>query len=99
MSDIPIRHSRKMRGLLLKANKAKNLQQRLTLLSTIRPDFFAPDLPSIAEFSSGETMGHSADRHVIRTTISIHISSINFSIFTDWLLLLEQVAKNKTILH
>lgn len=62
MSDIPIRHSRKMRGLLLKANKAKNLQQRLTLLSTIRPDFFAPDLPSIAEFSSGETMGHSADR-------------------------------------
>ncbi|CAG9859487.1 unnamed protein product [Phyllotreta striolata] len=62
MSDIPIKHSRKMRSLMLKANKAKNLQQRLALLATIRPDFFVPDLPSIAEFSSGETMGHSADR-------------------------------------
>ncbi|CAG9829066.1 unnamed protein product [Diabrotica balteata] len=62
MSDIPIRHSRKMRNLLLKANKAKNLQQRLSLLASIRPDYFVPDLPSIAEFSSGETMGHSADR-------------------------------------
>lgn len=62
MSDIPIRHSRKMRNLLLKANKAKTLQQRLALLASIRPDYFVPDLPSIAEFSSGETMGHSADR-------------------------------------
>jgi acetyl-CoA acyltransferase len=32
MSDVPIRHSRKMRSLLLKANKAKTLGQRLSLL-------------------------------------------------------------------
>ncbi|XP_040169956.1 trifunctional enzyme subunit beta, mitochondrial [Anopheles arabiensis] len=62
MSDVPIRHSRKMRSLMLRANKAKTLGQRLQLLSTIRPDFFAPELPAVAEFSSGETMGHSADR-------------------------------------
>ncbi|XP_057660943.1 trifunctional enzyme subunit beta, mitochondrial [Diorhabda carinulata] len=62
MSDIPIRHSRKMRNLLLTANKAKTLQKKLALLASIRPDYFVPDLPSIAEFSSGETMGHSADR-------------------------------------
>ncbi|XP_039480944.1 trifunctional enzyme subunit beta, mitochondrial [Drosophila santomea] len=62
MSDVPIRHSRKMRSLLLKANKAKTLGQRLGLLSTFRPDFLAPELPAVAEFSSGETMGHSADR-------------------------------------
>ncbi|EDW57024.1 trifunctional enzyme subunit beta, mitochondrial [Drosophila sechellia] len=62
MSDVPIRHSRKMRSLLLKANKAKTLGQRLALLSTFRPDFLAPELPAVAEFSSGETMGHSADR-------------------------------------
>ncbi|EDW92411.1 trifunctional enzyme subunit beta, mitochondrial [Drosophila yakuba] len=62
MSDVPIRHSRKMRSLLLKANKAKTLGQRLSLLSTFRPDFLAPELPAVAEFSSGETMGHSADR-------------------------------------
>lgn len=62
MSDVPIRHSRKMRALLLKVSKAKTVGQRLSLLSTIRPDFFTPELPAVAEFSSGETMGHSADR-------------------------------------
>ncbi|EDW74787.1 uncharacterized protein Dwil_GK15863 [Drosophila willistoni] len=62
MSDVPIRHSRKMRALMLKANKAKTLGQRLSLLSTFRPGFLAPELPAVAEFSSGETMGHSADR-------------------------------------
>ncbi|KAF4522496.1 hypothetical protein B566_EDAN002581 [Ephemera danica] len=62
MSDVPIRHSRKMRSLLLRANKAKSVGQKLSLLSTIRPDFFAPELPAVAEFSTGETMGHSGDR-------------------------------------
>lgn len=62
MSDIPIRHSRKMRSLLLRANKAKTPADRLKLLATLRPDFFIPELPAVAEFSSGETMGHSADR-------------------------------------
>lgn len=51
-----------MRSLLLKANKAKTPLQKLQLLATIRPDFFVPELPAVAEFSSGETMGHSADR-------------------------------------
>lgn len=62
MSDVPIRLNRKMRSLLLRANKAKTIQQRLQLLATLRPDFFVPELPAVAEFSSGETMGHSADR-------------------------------------
>lgn len=62
MSDVPIRHSRKMRGLMLKANKAKTLGQTLGLLSQLRPGHFVPELPAVAEFSSGETMGHSADR-------------------------------------
>ncbi|GLV44654.1 Mitochondrial trifunctional protein beta subunit [Carabus blaptoides fortunei] len=62
MSDVPIRHNRKMRSLMLRANKAKTLQQRLALLATLRPNYFVPELPAVAEFSSGETMGHSADR-------------------------------------
>lgn len=62
MSDVPIRHSRKMRSLMLRANKAKTPVQKLQLLSTLRPDFLIPELPAVAEFSSGETMGHSADR-------------------------------------
>jgi len=62
MSDVPIRHSRKMRELMLSANKAKTTGARLGLLAKIRPDFLAPELPAIAEFSTNETMGHSADR-------------------------------------
>merc|ERR1712066_430770 len=62
MSDVPIRHSRKMRSLMLSANKAKTMGARLGLLAKLRPDYFAPELPAVAEFSTNETMGHSADR-------------------------------------
>lgn len=44
MSDVPIRHSRKMRSLLLKANRAKTPAQKLSLLASIRPDFFVPEV-------------------------------------------------------
>ncbi|XP_046416156.1 trifunctional enzyme subunit beta, mitochondrial [Neodiprion fabricii] len=62
MSDVPIRHNRNMRSLMLRANKAKTLPQKLGLLASIRPGHFVPELPAVAEFSSGETMGHSGDR-------------------------------------
>lgn len=62
MSDVPIRHSRKMRELMVKSSKAKSPAQMLGLLSSFRPGFLAPELPAIAEFSTEETMGHSADR-------------------------------------
>ncbi|XP_072948217.1 trifunctional enzyme subunit beta, mitochondrial [Epargyreus clarus] len=62
MSDVPIRHSRKMRALLLRLSRAKTPAQRLALVASIRPGHFVPELPAVAEFSSGETMGHSADR-------------------------------------
>ncbi|XP_043531764.1 trifunctional enzyme subunit beta, mitochondrial isoform X2 [Chiloscyllium plagiosum] len=62
MSDVPIRHSRKMRKTLLSLNRAKTIGQRLSLLGKIRPDYFAPELPAVAEFSTSESMGHSADR-------------------------------------
>lgn len=62
MSDVPIRHSRSMRSLMLKLNKAKTMGQRLSLLSTLRLSHLAPELPAVAEFSTNEVMGHSADR-------------------------------------
>jgi len=62
MSDVPIRHSRKMRSLMLTANKAKTMGAKLALLSQIRGAHLVPELPAIAEFSTNETMGHSADR-------------------------------------
>ncbi|KAK6180178.1 hypothetical protein SNE40_012373 [Patella caerulea] len=63
MSDVPIRHSRKMRKLMLNMNKAKTLPARLSLVSKMfSPSVWTPELPAVAEFSTGETMGHSADR-------------------------------------
>ncbi|EEB12759.1 medium chain specific acyl-CoA dehydrogenase, putative [Pediculus humanus corporis] len=62
MSDVPIRHSRNMRSTFLKLNKAKTPQQKLGLLLKIKPQDFIPEAPAVAEFTSGETMGHSADR-------------------------------------
>ena len=62
MSDVPIRHSRKMRSIMLKANKAKTLGARIGLLAQLGLKDLIPELPAVAEFSTGEVMGHSADR-------------------------------------
>ncbi|ESP00521.1 hypothetical protein LOTGIDRAFT_157797 [Lottia gigantea] len=63
MSDVPIRHSRKMRSIMLSLNKAKTPAQKLGLASKMfSPKVWSPELPAVAEFSTGETMGHSADR-------------------------------------
>merc|ERR1719320_667609 len=62
MSDVPIRHSRAMRSLMLKSTKAKTMGARLNLLSQLSAKHFAPELPAVAEFSTNEVMGHSADR-------------------------------------
>jgi len=63
MSDVPIRHSRKMRQLMLTMNKAKSTGARLGLIGQmLSPSALVPELPAVAEFSTNETMGHSADR-------------------------------------
>lgn len=62
MSDVPIRFSRAMRAKMLAMNKAKSMGARLGLIASLRPKHLAPELPAIAEFSTNETMGHSADR-------------------------------------
>ncbi|KAK2145798.1 hypothetical protein LSH36_657g02019 [Paralvinella palmiformis] len=63
MSDVPIRHSRGMRKIMLNLNKAKSVGAKLSMVAQIlKPKMWIPELPAIAEFSTGETMGHSADR-------------------------------------
>uniref|UniRef100_H2ZAK1 Trifunctional enzyme subunit beta, mitochondrial n=1 Tax=Ciona savignyi TaxID=51511 RepID=H2ZAK1_CIOSA len=63
MSDVPIRFNRKMRSLMLQMNKVTNLPYFSKvkfvkhILSNLRLQ-----LPAIAEFSTDEVMGHSADR-------------------------------------
>jgi hypothetical protein len=46
--------------------KAKTVGAKLGLLAKIRPDFLAPELPAIAEFSTNETMGHSGKGYIVQ---------------------------------
>lgn len=63
MSDVPIRLSRPLRQRLLRAQKGiKGPGDVLKLVRGLRLGDLAPEAPAIAEFSTGEVMGHSSDR-------------------------------------
>lgn len=62
LSTVPILHSRGMAEALVAASRAKSLPQRLSALAKIRPRDLVPITPAIAEPSTGETMGQSAEK-------------------------------------
>ena len=62
LSDVPILHSRRFSKLLVEASKAKTLTGRLSVFSRVRPRDLVPVSPAIAEPSTGETMGQSAEK-------------------------------------
>lgn len=62
LSDIPILHSRRFSGLLVGLSKAKSTAARLKLVSSFRPKDLVPVTPAIAEPSTGQTMGQSAEK-------------------------------------
>ena len=62
LSDVPILHSRGMTRILMDASKAKSLGQRLATFARIRPKDLIPVAPAIAEPSTGESMGQSAEK-------------------------------------
>ena len=62
MSDPPIRFQRSVRKRLFEARKAKGPGDYLDLVKGLGPADLAPEAPSIAEFSTGEVMGESADK-------------------------------------
>ena len=48
--------------VLIAASKARSMSQRLSILARLRPRDFVPTTPAIAEPSTGESMGQSADK-------------------------------------
>ncbi len=62
LSDIPILHSRRMSQLLVAASRAKSLGERLATFAKVRPRDLVPVTPAIAEPSTGESMGQSAEK-------------------------------------
>ena len=70
LSDIPILASRRLADILVEASKAKSLGARLRTFSRIRPRDLVPVSPAIAEPSTGETMGQSAEKMAKENHIS-----------------------------
>ena len=62
LSNIPILHAQGFAEALVLASKAKSFPARLKALSRIRPKGLVPVTPAIAEPSTGETMGQSAEK-------------------------------------
>jgi acetyl-CoA acyltransferase len=62
LSNVPILHSRSMSEKLLAFSRAKGTAKRVRLLGSIRPRDLVPITPAIAEPSTGETMGQSAEK-------------------------------------
>src|SRR5438874_1196698 len=70
LSNIPILHSQGMAETLIAASKAKTLAARLKAFSRLRPKDFVPITPAIAEPTTGETMGQSAEKMAKLNSIS-----------------------------
>jgi acetyl-CoA acyltransferase len=70
LSNIPVLHSQGFAETLVLASKAKSLPARLRILARLRPKDFVPITPAIAEPSTGETMGQSAEKMAKLNAIS-----------------------------
>jgi acetyl-CoA acyltransferase len=70
LSDIPILHSKTMSRTLVAAGRAKSLGARLAAFSRIRLRDLVPVSPAIAEPSTGDSMGQSAEKMAKENGIS-----------------------------
>ncbi len=70
LSHIPITIKQSLAETLIATSKAKSLKGRLATLARIRPKDLVPDFPQIAEPSTGESMGQSAERMAKENGIS-----------------------------
>ncbi|HEU4681153.1 MAG TPA: acetyl-CoA C-acyltransferase FadI [Gemmatimonadales bacterium] len=70
LSDLPIMHSRRFSRVLVEANKARSVGGRVAALGRVRPRDLIPVTPAIAEPSTGETMGQSAEKMAKENGIS-----------------------------
>src|SRR3989475_2458366 len=70
LSDIPILASRRLADILVEASRARTLPARLRTFTRIRPRDLVPVSPAIAEPSTGESMGQSAEKMATETHIT-----------------------------
>jgi len=61
VSDIPIGFPKKMRKKLFASQKIKSTFDSLKFVASLRPSDFKPEVPKIAEYSTGRTMGQDCE--------------------------------------
>jgi acetyl-CoA acyltransferase len=70
LSNVPIQFSRKAAKTFMELSRAKTLPQKLGILSKLRPADLAPVAPAIAEYTTGQSMGESAEKMAKENDIS-----------------------------
>ena len=70
LSDVPILFSRKFARRLVKLSKAKTPMERLKVFQGLSPRELAPNPPAIAEYTTGLSMGQSAEKMAKENGIS-----------------------------
>jgi acetyl-CoA acyltransferase len=70
MSDVPIFTSRPLSRALVKASRARTLPERLRAFAGLKPKDLVPVPPAIAEYSTGLTMGQSAEKMAKENRVS-----------------------------
>jgi acetyl-CoA acyltransferase len=70
LSNVPIQFSRKAARTFMAASRAKTLPQKVGVFSKLRPADLAPVAPAIAEYTTGMSMGESAEKMAKENDIS-----------------------------
>ena len=69
-SNVPITVTKRLAEALMEATKARSIGERLQAFRGLRPKDLAPQPPAIREFSTGLTMGESAEKMAKENHIS-----------------------------
>ncbi len=69
-SDVPIGVSKKLASALIEANKARTLKDRLAAFGGLSPKDLLPVPPALKEYTTGLTMGESAEKMAKENAIS-----------------------------
>lgn len=70
LSDIPIRYQKKVRRKLIETQKYRKKSDYLKFIRGLSLKDLLPEIPAIAEFSTGRTMGQDCDRLAARLGVT-----------------------------
>ncbi len=70
LTNVPIQFSRKAARTFMEASRAKTLPQKVAAFGKLRPADLAPVAPAIAEYTTGQSMGESAEKMAKENDIS-----------------------------